>query len=117
MSTPPAWMSPDAVRHTNPDGSTGGWVDPTAEVDSASTVGPEATVSDYAKVTGGAKLFNISRVSGYVRLDGPVELHGCAEAYGHERASGAGVVLGDALEFRSAVHAHAVAVEANRIAG
>ena len=53
-----------AHRHTNPDGSLGGWVANTACVDSTARVFGAAQGSGTAQVSGEAWVFDEARVSG-----------------------------------------------------
>lgn len=55
-----------AHRHQNPDGSTGGWVAETVDMDVLAYVGPDALVYGSAKVIGDAKVRGTSRISGGV---------------------------------------------------
>jgi UDP-3-O-[3-hydroxymyristoyl] glucosamine N-acyltransferase len=106
----------DAERHTNPDGSLGGLVDPTAEVDAESTVSEHGIVSGYTKVRGGVVVADGARVAGHVWVTGSVHIPDGAEVYGHGRVTDGGDVAGDSLAYRSAVRAYSVWVEAGRVA-
>ena len=59
-----------AHRHTNPDGSLGGWVADTA------TVSPTAWVSGNAKVYGNAWVFGNAKVYGNAEVSGNAEVFG-----------------------------------------
>ena len=60
-----------AHRHTNPDGSEGGWVANTANVDCTSYVGRNARVSGNAWVSGNALVHGNAWVSSYARVYDP----------------------------------------------
>mgnify|MGYP001581904840 CR=1 FL=1 len=51
-----------AYRHTNPDGSIGGWVAKTASVDKTAFVGKEALVYVNARVSDNAQVLDNARV-------------------------------------------------------
>ena len=73
-----------AHRHTNPDGSTGGWV-----ADSAQVYGD-------ARVFGDARVYGDARVSGNARVFGDARVYGNAQVYGDAWVSGDAQVSGDA---------------------
>ena len=53
-----------AHRHTNPDGSIGGWVADTADVGEDAYVGKNAWVYDHAKIHNGASLHGTTEFGG-----------------------------------------------------
>lgn len=68
----PRWKAEHAVpahRHTNPDGSLGGWVDNRAEVYAGCTIEPDAIVYGRAQLVRGTVLKGRAQVYGPVRLD------------------------------------------------
>ena len=83
-----------AHRHTNPDGSIGGWVADTASVASTVWVGYEAQVFGnaqvlgnawvgiYAKVYGNAKLFDNAQIFDDARICGNAMVFGNAKVFG-----------------------------------
>jgi len=79
-----------AHRHTNPDGSVGGWVAYTATVESTVFVGPDAQVYHNAIV------FNRAKVFGNAKVFGDAEVYGNAKVFGNARVYDNAKVFGDA---------------------
>lgn len=60
----------EARRHVNPDGSAGGWVAETANVDPAAWVDPDACVFGNARVFGTAQIQDLAHVCDNAKVDG-----------------------------------------------
>ena len=81
----PAWMPEGSKRHTNPDGSLGGWVAPTARVSDNARVSGNAEVSGNAVVDGNARVDGKALVYGNARVDGNARVYSNAEVFGKAR--------------------------------
>lgn len=73
-----ACPSADAIRHTNPDGSLGGFKDLTAKVEATVTLGPNAKVCGKSWISGNVKILDRSVVDGKFWVKGNVEISGNA---------------------------------------
>jgi carbonic anhydrase/acetyltransferase-like protein (isoleucine patch superfamily) len=118
-----------AKRHTNPDGSVGGWVADTAEVAKTVHVGENAQVYDRAKVLGQARLldkaevFEDAIVSDNAEISGHADIRGDARVWDQAKVSGYAYVHGDAkvsghalVADNTTVHGNAV-VSGNAVVG
>jgi len=81
-----------ASRHVNPDGTLGGWVAATANVDQVAHVDPDAVVFDNARVFGRSYVFDEAQVFGNARvLDGSL-ISGTARVFDNATIDAAGVI-------------------------
>ena len=91
-----------AHRHTNPDGSTGGWVADSAQVYGDAWVSGDAQVYGNARVSGNARVFGDAWVYGNARVSGNARVFGDARVYGNARVFGNAQVSGDAWVYGNA---------------
>lgn len=87
----------EARRHTNPDGSVGGWVATTAYVAPTATVGYEAQVFGQAKVLENAKVTCRAMVFDWAKVGKNAEVSGDAQVFGHALITGDAQVHGFAM--------------------
>ncbi len=80
-----------AHRHINPDGSLGGWIANSANVEGTVTIGPKATVFGLASVEGRAM------VTGYGEVCDNAKVSELAQIKGRSRVSEAAHVFGRAI--------------------
>ncbi len=91
-------LRPKMRRHRNPDGSRGGLVAETAEVEKTVYVGPNACVDGTAQVSGKVKLLghayvcHQAKVSGNVMVSQNASVEGNSKVEGNARISGRAVV-------------------------
>lgn len=86
-----------ASRHTNPDGSQGGWVAATAIVASTVYIAPTAEVFDQAQVTGHVKIFDNAKVFAYATVKGHAILADDARIAGRASIYGDAYIGGNAF--------------------
>jgi carbonic anhydrase/acetyltransferase-like protein (isoleucine patch superfamily) len=102
------WGPVPAHRHTNPDGTEGGWVADTATVAPTVYIGPDAQVYDTAWVSDSAWVYGSARVSDTAQVYGSARVYGSAwvsdsarvydtaQVYGSARVSDSAWVYGSA---------------------
>jgi hypothetical protein len=89
------WDPPiPAHRHVNPDGSEGGWVAETAQVDPSVYVGPNSEVFEFARVFKNVRLEENTVVSGSARLSGNALIRN-VHVMDHAQIFGNAKLLGD----------------------
>jgi len=90
-----------AYRHTNPDGSIGGWVAETALVEPTVYIAPDAQVFEYASVKGNAKILHESYVCEFATVQDSAVVDDysmvCGNSFIHDDAyvGGQSIIAGD----------------------
>ena len=92
----------EVKRHMNPDGTEGGWVTVTAEVDSTCYIGIDAMVYDNARVYGYARVYDKALVSGNAQVSGNALVTGNARIFDNARVFGNAQIYGNARVFGDA---------------
>ena len=69
--------------HANPDGSTGGFVAGTAQVEASVHMAPGTRVMDYGRVSGGVRMLGNSMVYDHATISGDTVLFGGCEMHGN----------------------------------
>lgn len=90
-----------AHRHRNADGSEGGWIAETAQVDNTAYIGEQAQIYGHTQVSGDAWVFGDAQVFGNAR----VYVH--AQVSGDAKICGQGQVFGDAWVYDAHVFENA----------
>ena len=88
-----------AHRHTNPDGSIGGWVADTATVAKTAYVGENAEVSGSARVFDNARVSNNAKVYDRAWVFDNAEVFGGSQVYGNAWVFGNARIYGNAEVF------------------
>lgn len=95
-----------ANRHTNPNGTVGGWVQATASVAATAYLGPDALIYGRAEVYGKAQVFGRAVITDDARIQSPDDcLWGTAA--GHQWAAyrtNSGIVVTQGCQTHSLAH-------------
>ena len=83
-----------AHRHTNPDGTTGGWVANTAFVSPTAFVGEDAKVYQYARLCDNASITGNAQAYGSAYIGGNAHIYGQARIHGEVLISGEAYISG-----------------------
>ena len=91
-----------AHRHTNPDGTVGGWVAETAKVENTAWISGDTQVYGNALVYGDARISGNALVHGNAWVYGNAWVSGDTQVYGDARVYGNAQVYGNALVYGDA---------------
>lgn len=106
-----------ASRHTNPDGSLGGWVADSAHVDATAVLGPDARVHGNARVFGTGRVEGAAQVYDNARVGDDALITGTARVCGNASVSDAEVSGGAIVKGRAHVSHGAVVTENAKVTG
>lgn len=105
-----------AHRHCNPDGSEGGWIAETAQVDNTAYIGEQAQIYGNARIYGHAQVSEGARVYGHAQVFGDARIYGHAKIYGRAQIYGRAKIYGRANVLHNAkVSNHVVISEDDRV--